>query len=235
MFKSIADEVGALTMADVSHIGGLIAGGVLDNPLDAGFDIVTTTTHKTLRGPRGGLILCRKRYAREIDSAVFPGLQGGPHMNNIAGAAITFRRAAEPAFKDYSNRILANARRLAESLSGAGIALVTGGTENHLLVIDVMTSFGIDGRTAQEALEHVGITSNKQVIPDDPLPPTRPSGLRVGTPAITTRGMDEDDMIELADLIVLVLRSGRGAPMSDIRTRVSNLSKRCPIPGYAVG
>ena len=235
MFKSIADEVGALTMADVSHIGGLIAGGVLDNPLDAGFDIVTTTTHKTLRGPRGGLILCRKRYAREIDSAVFPGLQGGPHMNNIAGAAITFRRAAEPAFKDYSNRILANARRLAESLSGAGIALVTGGTENHLLVIDVMTSFGIDGRTAQEALEHVGITSNKQVIPDDPLPPTRPSGLRVGTPAITTRGMDEDDMIELADLIVVVLRSGRGAPMSDIRTRVSNLSKRCPIPGYAVG
>jgi len=235
MFKSIADEVGALTMADVSHIGGLIAGGVLDNPLDAGFDIVTTTTHKTLRGPRGGLILCRERYAREIDSAVFPGLQGGPHMNNIAGAAITFRRAAEPAFKDYSNRILANARRLAESLSGAGIALVTGGTENHLLVIDVMTSFGIDGRTAQEALEHVGITSNKQVIPDDPLPPTRPSGLRVGTPAITTRGMDEDDMIELADLIVVVLRSGRGAPMSDIRTRVSNLSKRCPIPGYAVG
>ena len=232
MFKSIADEVGALTMADVSHIGGLIAGGVLDNPLDAGFDIVTTTTHKTLRGPRGGLILCRKRYAREIDSAVFPGLQGGPHMNNIAGAAITFRRAAEPAFKDYSNRILANARRLAESLSGAGIALVTGGTENHLLVIDVMTSFGIDGRTAQEALEHVGITSNKQVIPDDPLPPTRPSGLRVGTPAITTRGMDEDDMIELADLIVVVLRSGRGAPMSDIRTRVSNLSKRCPVPGY---
>ena len=179
-FKAIADEVGAMTMADIAHIGGLVAGGVMRNPIDAGFDIVTTTTHKTLRGPRGGLILCRKDHARVIDASVFPGLQGGPHMNNVAGAAITFRKAAEPEFRTYAAQVLANARTLADSLIAADVALVTGGTDNHLLVIDTVLSFGLDGREAERVLDRIGITANKQVIPDDPRPPLAAVGRAAG-------------------------------------------------------
>src|SRR5580692_7877657 len=158
-FKAVADEVGALTMADISHIGGLVAAGVMRNPFDAGFDIVTTTTHKTLRGPRGGLILSKRKYEKKIDSSVFPGLQGGPHMNNVAGAAITFKKAAEPEFVAYAQATLRNAKALAAALLSEDVTLVTGGTDNHLLVIDTVTSFDLDGRVAEEALDSIGITT----------------------------------------------------------------------------
>ncbi|MEI9885094.1 MAG: serine hydroxymethyltransferase [Rhizomicrobium sp.] len=231
-FKKVADEVGALTMADISHIGGLVAADAMRNPFDAGFDVVTTTTHKSLRGPRGGLILCQPQHAKKIDAAVFPGLQGGPHMNNVAGAAITFKKAAEPAFKDYARAILANAKALAAALTAEGARLVTGGTDNHLLVIDTVASFGLDGRAAEEALDRIGITTNKQVIPDDPRPPLRPSGVRLGTPACTTRGMNADDMRAIAKWMVQTLRSPDDAAATQkTHAEVRDLCRRYPVPG----
>src|SRR5688572_2590911 len=206
-FRAIADEVGALCMADVSHVGGLIAGGALANPVDAGFDIVTTTTHKSLRGPRGGMILCKSSLAQKIDAAVFPGMQGGPHMNAVAGIAVTMKLAAQPEFKTYAHQVVRNARALADELSKRGCSLITGGTENHLMVIDVVRSFDIDGRVAETALDLAGLTVNKQVIPDDPRPPLQPSGIRLGTPAMTTRGLKEPQMTQVADWIVRALRS----------------------------
>ncbi len=231
-FRAVADDVGALTFADVSHIGGLIAADVMRNPFDAGFDVVSTTTHKSLRGPRGGLILCKAKFAKQIDASVFPGLQGGPHMNNVAGAAITFKKAAEPAFRDYARAILANAKALADELTALGAALVTGGTENHLLVIDTVKSFGMDGREAERALDAVGITTNKQVIPDDPRPPLRPSGVRLGTPACTTRGMNEADMKQIAGWIVRALQNvnDTGA-VSRLHNDVREFCRRFPVPG----
>jgi len=230
-FRKVADEVGAMAMADISHIGGLVAAGVMRNPFDAGFDVVTTTTHKTLRGPRGGLILCRKPLAKAIDASVFPGLQGGPHMNNIAGAAIAFRKAAEPEFRLYAERVLSNALALAAGLVEGGARLVTGGTDNHLLVIDTIASFGLDGREAEEALDRIGITTNKQVIPDDPRPPLRPSGVRLGTPACTTRGMTNEDMKRLSGWMVEALRSpGDGALVERLRGEVQDLCQQHPVP-----
>ena len=231
-FKAVADEVEAVTMADISHIGGLVAADVMANPFDAGFDVVTTTTHKSLRGPRGGLILCRKTHAKAVDAAVFPGLQGGPHMNNVAGAAITFKKAAEPAFRDYATQVLKNARVLAQALIEQGVVLVTGGTDNHLMVMDTVASFGLDGRAAEEALDRIGITTNKQVIPDDPRPPLRPSGVRLGTPACTTRGMAEDDMTALAGWMVAALRSPEDAALTArLHGEVTALCRRHPVPG----
>jgi glycine hydroxymethyltransferase len=231
-FKAVAEAVEALTMADISHIGGLVAAEVMANPFDAGFDVVTTTTHKSLRGPRGGLILCRQALAKTIDAAVFPGLQGGPHMNNVAGAAITFKKAAEPEFRVYAAQILKNARALAAGLMAQGVTLVTGGTDNHLLVIDTVASFGLDGRAAEEALDRIGITTNKQVIPDDPRPPLRPSGVRLGTPACTTRGMDEADMALLAGWMVKVLRAPEDAALTErLRGEVTAFCRRHPVPG----
>ncbi len=231
-FRAIADEVGALTMADVSHVGGLIAGGALANPLDVGFDIVTTTTHKSLRGPRGGLILCKASLAQKIDQAVFPGMQGGPHMNAVAGIAVTMKLAAEPAFREYAQQVIRNARRLANELRQRGCALVTGGTENHLLVIDTVQSFGIDGRVAETALDAAGLTVNKQVIPDDPRPPLRPSGIRLGTPAMTTRGLGEAEMIQVADFMVRALRNpDDAAALGKIHEEVRALCARHPVPG----
>jgi glycine hydroxymethyltransferase len=233
-FKAVADEVGALTMADISHIGGLVAAGAMRNPFDAGFDVVTTTTHKTLRGPRGGLILSKKEHAARIDPAVFPGLQGGPHMNNVAGAAVTFKKAAEPAFKAYAEQTMRNAKVLARALMDEGASLITGGTDNHLMVVDVVKSFAIDGRAAQEALDAIGITANKQVIPDDPLPPVRPSGLRLGTPACTTRGMGEDDMRRIAAWIVGALRAPQDeAGLARMKAETEELCRRYPVPGIA--
>jgi glycine hydroxymethyltransferase len=230
-FRKVADDVGAMAMADISHIGGLVAAGVMRNPFDAGFDVVTTTTHKTLRGPRGGLILCRKPLAKAIDASVFPGLQGGPHMNNIAGAAIAFRKAAEPEFRLYAERVLSNALALAAGLVEGGARLVTGGTDNHLLVIDTIASFGLDGREAEEALDRIGITTNKQVIPDDPRPPLRPSGVRLGTPACTTRGMTNEDMKRLSGWMVEALRSpGDGALVERLRGEVQDLCQQHPVP-----
>ncbi|MFI4974564.1 MAG: serine hydroxymethyltransferase [Caulobacterales bacterium] len=233
-FKAVADEVGAMTMADISHIGGLVAAGVMRNPFDSGFDVVTTTTHKTLRGPRGGLILAKKDLGPTIDAAVFPGLQGGPHMNNIAGAAVTFKKAAEPAFRVYAEQVMKNAKVLAAGLMAQGVSLVTGGTDNHLLVIDCVKSFSIDGRVAQEALDKVGITTNKQVIPDDPLPPVRPSGLRLGTPACTTRGMGEDDMRQIARWIADTLRAPEDeAAIARTKAASQALCRGYPVPGIA--
>jgi glycine hydroxymethyltransferase len=231
-FKAIADEVGALTMADVSHVGGLVAADLLKNPMDFGFDVMTTTTHKSLRGPRGGLILSKKEYAKKIDSAVFPGLQGGPHMNNVAGAAVTFKKALEPEFRAYSKQVLANAQTLARELTAKGAKLVTGGTDNHLLVIDTVQSYGIDGRAAEEALDRIGITTNKQVIPDDPNPPLRPSGVRLGTPACTTRGMGEAEMTAIAGWIDQVLRAPEDQGLTEKLLGESRaMCRRHPVPG----
>ena len=233
-FRAIAEEVGALTMADVSHIGGLIAGGALANPLDAGFDVVTTTTHKSLRGPRGGMILCKSSLASKIDSAVFPGMQGGPHMNAVAGIAVTMRLAAQPEFMTYARQVLANAQALARDLKALECHLITGGTENHLLVIDTIRSFDIDGRVAETALDAAGLTVNKQVIPDDPRPPLRPSGIRLGTPAITTRGMKEPEMKRVAGWIVRALKSSQDADqLATIKREVTALCRRFPVPGLS--
>jgi glycine hydroxymethyltransferase len=229
-FQSIADDVGALAMADVSHLGGLIAGGALANPLDAGFDIVTTTTHKSLRGPRGGMILCRSRLAQKIDQAVFPGMQGGPHMNAVAGIAVTLKLAAQPAFRSYAQQVLVNAQ--AQQLQQLGCKLITGGTENHLMVIDTLQSFGIDGRVAEKALDDAGLTVNKQVIPDDPRPPLRPSGIRLGTPALTTRGMKEAQMSQVAQWMVEAMRShDNAARLGELQSAVMALCSRFPVPG----
>ncbi len=231
-FKKVADEVGALTMADVSHIGGLIAGGVMRNPFDAGFDLVTTTTHKSLRGPRGGMVLCTKKLAPAIDKSVFPGLQGGPHMNVIAGIAITLGKALRPEFKSYATQVLRNAKVLAAALAEGGGRLVTGGTDNHMMVLDTMKSFGLDGRVAEETLDVVSITTNKQIIPDDPNPPLRPSGIRLGTPAATARGMTEADMRELGGWIVKALRAhGDTAALAGLRREVEAFCGRFPVPG----
>lgn len=233
-FRRVADEVGALAMADIAHIGGLVAAGVMRNPFDAGFDIVTTTTHKTLRGPRGGMILSRKSLGKAIDASVFPGLQGGPHMNNVAGAAITFKKAAEPEFRVHAQQVLANAKALARGLTDEGVILITGGTDNHMMVVDTVASFGLDGREAEEALDRIGIATNKQVIPDDPRPPLRPSGVRLGTPACTTRGMTTEDMGRLARWMVQTLRDPHdAAAIAHTREEVRELCRRYPVPGIA--
>jgi glycine hydroxymethyltransferase len=230
-FKRIADSVGALTMADVSHIGGFIAGGVLANPLAHGFDVMTTTTHKSLRGPRGGLILCRRDFAKRIDKSVFPGLQGGPHMNAIAAIAVALKKAATPEFREYASRALANAKTLAARLVEHGAHLVTGGTDNHMLVVNTVASFGVEGRAAQATLDEVGLTANKQLIPDDPLPPMRASGIRLGTPAATTRGMGRDEMIAIADWFVRALRHhDKRDELDAIRSDVRALCARFPAP-----
>ena len=231
-FQKIADEVGAITMADVSHIGGLIAANVMRNPFDYGFDIVTTTTHKSLRGPRGGMVLCKKKFAAEIDKSVFPGLQGGPHMNVIAGVAITLGKALQPEFKAYGAAVLANAKALAQGLLDGGGKLVTGGTDNHMMVLDTVKSFGIDGKVAEEVLDRVSITTNKQIIPDDPNPPLRPSGVRIGTPAATARGMDQGDMAKLAGWMVAALQKrDDAAAIARIKGEVEAFCGRFPVPG----
>ncbi len=231
-FKRIADDIGALTMADVSHIGGLIAGNAMANPLDHGFDVMTTTGHKTLRGPRSGLILSRAEHRRKIDKAVFPGLQGGPHMNAVAALAITLGKALEPEFAVYARQVLSNAKVLADELMSRGAELVTGGTENHMMVLDTQESFGIDGRIAEETLDKVSITVNKQLIPDDPLPPLRPSGIRLGSPAATTRGMEEAEMKLLAEWIMDALRRHRDEERLDaMRQDIERFCLRFPVPG----
>ena len=232
MFKRAADEVGAMTMADVSHIGGLIAGKVSANPFHSGFDIVTTTTHKSLRGPRGGMILCRKPFKKAIDKAVFPGLQGGPHMNAVAGIAVTLAKALQDDFRTYARQVVDNAKVLADALSGHGAQLIAGGTENHLMVLDTVKSYDLDGRVAEETLDRVSITVNKQIIPDDPNPPLRPSGIRMGTPAATTRGFGAAEMERLAGWIDRALRShDDDASLDTIRGEVESFCLDYPVPG----
>ena len=212
-FAEIGNEVGAMLMADMSHIAGLIVSGVAKNPFDYGFHVITTTTHKTLRGPRGGLILSRgivgnplkkpektlENLPTLIDRAVFPGTQGGPHMHTIAAKAVAFGEALQPEFKDYAEQIVKNAKKLAEELQNRGFKLITGGTSNHLILADTHSSFGIDGKEAEIAMDKIGLTLNANAIPDDPLPRFRPSGIRLGTPAVTTRGAKEDDMEKIAE------------------------------------
>lgn len=226
--KTIADEVGAVTMADVAHIAGLIAGGVMKNPVLI-FDIVTTTTHKTLRGPRGGMIMCKKKFAEAIDKAVFPGLQGGPHENNIAAKAVAFLEALQPEFKEYAKQILKNAKALEAEFLARGYKLCFGGTDNHLLLID-LTNKNLSGKEAQIALDAAGITVNKNMIPDDPRPPMDPSGIRLGTPALTTRGMKEEEMKIIAGWIDEALTARHNpAALADVRDRVKNLTTNFPL------
>lgn len=230
-FRAVADEVGALLMADIAHIAGLVAAGVHPSPVPHAH-FVTTTTHKTLRGPRAGLILCTEEHAKEIDRAVFPGLQGGPLMHVVAAKAVAFREALADDFADYQRRIVANARRLASRLSDQGFRIVSGGTDNHVFLLDVTALDGVEltGKIAEEALETAAITTNKNAIPFDPKPPLVASGIRIGTPALTTRGMGEAEMDEVGDLMAEVLRApADGAVLEDVRGRVRALCERFPL------
>jgi len=229
-FRSIADEVGALQMVDAAHIAGLIAGGAHPTPVPHA-DVVTFTTHKTLRGPRAGTILCREQYAAAIDKAVFPGLQGGPLMHVVAAKAVAFRLAARPEFREYAAQIVANAQALATALTDEGFRIVSGGTDNHLMLVD-LRPFGVTGKVAQEALDLAGITTNKNAIPNDPEKPFVTSGLRLGTAAVTTAGMAEDQMVEIAALIARVLRAPDDlAVREEVREASARLcSKFVPYP-----
>ena len=233
-FAEIGNEVGAMLMADMSHIAGLIVSGVAKNPFDYGFHVITTTTHKTLRGPRGGLILSRgivgnplkkpektlENLPTLIDRAVFPGTQGGPHMHTIAAKAVAFGEALQPEFKDYAKQIVKNAKRLAEELQKRGFKLVTGGTSNHLILADIHSSFGIDGKEAEIAMDKIGLTLNANAIPDDPLPRFRPSGIRLGTPAVTTRGAKEDDMKKIAEWMRRSIDNRDNDELAELRKEV---------------
>jgi glycine hydroxymethyltransferase len=226
--KAIADEVGAITMADIAHIAGLIAGGQMNNPVPI-FDVVTTTTHKTLRGPRGGMIMCKEKFASAIDKAVFPGLQGGPHENNIAAKAVAFKEALLPEFKEYTAQIKKNAKVLETEFNRLGYKLCFGGTDNHLLLIDV-TMKNIGGKQAQIALDKAGITVNKNMIPDDTRSPFDPSGIRLGTPALTTRGMKETEMKAIAVWIdEAILNFDNEEKLADIKNQVKELTKNFPL------
>lgn len=244
-FAEIGNEVGALLMADMAHIAGLIAAGIAENPLDHGFHVMTTTTHKTLRGPRGGLILTNgvvsnplkapektlENIPTLIDRAVFPGTQGGPHMHVIAAKAVAFYEALQPEFVEYAKQVVKNARVLADELMKKNVRLITGGTSNHLILADIYSSFGIDGKMAEKALDTIGLSANANSIPNDALPPFRPSGLRLGTPALTTRGLKEEHMPLLASWIVEAINSrDDDQRLAELRAEVLNLVKNFPLP-----
>jgi glycine hydroxymethyltransferase len=246
-FADIAHEVGedCLLMADMAHIAGLIAGGVAKNPLDYGFHVITTTTHKTLRGPRGGLILSKgivgnplkapekkiENIPTLIDRAVFPGMQGGPHMHTIAAKAVAFGEALKPEFREYAAQIVKNAAKLATELEKRGFQLVTGGTSNHLILADVYKSFGIDGKVAEVALDKIGLTLNANSVADDPLPMYRPSGIRLGTPAATTRGLKEEHMEQIAEWMKQGIDSRKDeAKLIELREEVKGFISNYPLP-----
>lgn len=244
-FAEIGRETGTILMADIAHIAGLIAGGVLSNPFDAGFNVMTTTTHKTLRGPRSGLILSKgiasnplvkldktvENLPTIIDRTVFPGVQGGPHMNTILAKAVAFREAQKPEFSDYAHQIVKNAKKLSEGLMNRGVKLVTNGTDNHLMLLDVYKTYNINGDIAEKALDKAGLTTNKNVIPDDTLPPFRPSGIRIGTPAITSRGMKESDMDLVAGWIVDALTNYQNDQiLAKIKADITEFTKQFPLP-----
>jgi glycine hydroxymethyltransferase len=244
-FAEIGNEVGALLMADMAHIAGLIAGGVAKNPFDYGFHVITTTTHKTLRGPRGGLIMSRGTVSTPlrapektleniptlIDRAVFPGIQGGPHEHTIAAKAVAFGEALKPEFKEYAKQIVLNASALADAMIERGFSLITGGTSNHLILADVHKSFGLDGKIVEEALDKIGLTLNKNAIADDTLPPFRPSGIRLGTPAITTRGLKEKDMEQIAEWMKQAIDNREDEQkLSKLRDEVKKFALQYPLP-----
>lgn len=224
-FREIADEVGAYLMVDMAHIAGLVAAGLHPSPVPYA-DFVTTTTHKTLRGPRGGAILCKKEYAKQIDKAIFPGIQGGPLMHIIAAKAVSFKEALQDSFKEYQKQVLKNAKTLADSLMEKGFRLVSGGTDNHLMLIDVRNK-GLTGKKAEELLDHIGITVNKNTIPFETESPFVTSGLRIGTPAVTTRGMKEEEMKEIANIISLTLEEK--SDVDTLRGLVKSLCDRFPL------
>ncbi len=227
-FRLIADEVGAYLMVDMAHIAGLVAAGIHPSPVPYA-EFVTSTTHKTMRGPRGGFILARERFAKVIDKTIFPGIQGGPHMNVIAAKAVCFQEALTPEFKTYQQQVVANAKALAQVLKNAGFRLISGGTDNHLILVD-LTGHGLTGAEAEKALEKAGITVNKNAIPFDPLPPKITSGIRIGTPAVTTRGLREKEIEEVGEWIVAVLRDHQNESMlRDIRQKVSKLCQEFPL------
>jgi glycine hydroxymethyltransferase len=228
LFREVADEVGALLMVDMAHFAGLIAGGVYPSPVPVA-DFVTSTTHKTLRGPRSGFILCKEAHAKLVDSRVFPGIQGGPLMHVVAAKAVAFGEALRPAFKRYARQIVANAQALGESLASAGFRLVSGGTDTHLLLVD-LTSYNTTGAEAEKALEAAGITVNKNMIPFDKLPPTKTSGIRVGTPALTTRGLREAEMQRIGAWIAEVLKNpGDEKVRQRVRGEVEELTSSYPL------
>lgn len=232
-FGEIAREVGAVLAADIAHIAGLVVGGAHPSPVGHA-DVVTTTTHKTFRGPRGAMILCKKELAQAIDKAVFPGLQGGPHNHTTAAIAVAAKEAAEPSFKDYAKQIVANARALAEGLTERGFNLVTGGTDNHLILID-LTNKNVTGKIAAKALDRAGIVANYNAVPNDPRKPFDPSGLRIGTPAVTSRGMKVAEMQRLAGWIDAVVKApGDEALLARIAGEVRELCKGFPAPGIRV-
>lgn len=225
-FREIADASGAFLMADIAHIAGPVAAGLHESPVPYA-DFVTSTTHKTLRGPRGGVIMCREKYAKDIDRSVFPGVQGGPLMHIIAGKAVAFGEALKPEFKEYQKRIIANAARLAARFTENGIRLVSGGTDNHLMLLD-LTGTGVTGKELEKLLDEVHITANKNTIPKETLSPFVTSGLRLGTPAVTTRGMNEDDMVVIADLITEVIRK-KDACKAEVSAKVAALLAKYPL------
>ncbi len=244
-FAEIGNRVGALLMADIAHLAGMIAAGVLPNPLDYGFHVLTSTTHKTLRGPRGGIILSNGTVSNPlkspektieniptlIDREVFPGFQGGPHEHTIAAKAVAFREASTPEFKKYAEKILSNAKQLADDLMAEGFKLLTNGTDNHLIQIDMMKSLNIDGRLAQDVLDEIGLSANCNSIADDILPPYRPSGLRLGTPAMTTRGLSEEHMSIIAKWMITALKNHKDkALLAKLKEEVRDFSIQFPLP-----
>lgn len=227
-FRQIADEVGALLMADIAHIAGLVVADLHPSPIPH-CQFVTTTTHKTLRGPRGGLIMCREEFAKSIDRALFPGIQGGPLMHIIAAKAVAFLEALQPDFKDYQHRLVANAAAMAERMVGLGFRIVSGGTDNHVFLVDV-ASAGHTGKLVEKALEKAAITVNKNTIPFDSKPPLVASGIRIGTPAVTSRGMEEAQMVEIANLIGNALENPPDEEhLANVRSRVLELCERFPL------
>ncbi|MDD9148263.1 MULTISPECIES: serine hydroxymethyltransferase [unclassified Sporolactobacillus] len=227
-FREIADEVGAYLMADMAHIAGLVAAGLHPSPIPY-CDFVTTTTHKTLRGPRGGMIFCKERFAKKLDKAIFPGIQGGPLMHIIAAKAVAFGEALQPSFKEYEGRIVANAKAFAEALQKHGLTLVSGGTDNHLVLVD-LRNLGITGKKAEAVLDSIGITTNKNTIPFDPEKPFVTSGIRMGTPAVTTRGFNEDDMREVASVIAGALKNPDDETvLAESASRVRALTDKYPL------
>ncbi len=232
-FVEIAKEVGAYTVADIAHITGLIAGGVLQNPFDHGFDVMTMTTHKSLRGPRGGMIVVREEVdiAKRINKAVFPGMQGGPQMHTVAAKAVAFGEALHPSFKDYAAQVVKNAKAMEEVFKAAEVRLLCGGTDNHMLLADVYGSLGVTGQEAETVLDEVGITLNKNMIADEPRTAMDPSGIRFGTPALTTRGMREAEATQLAELMLATLKAKEdNAAKVQLRQQVKDLCERFPVP-----
>jgi len=234
-FGEIAREVGAVMLVDMAHIAGLVAAGVHPSPVPHA-DVVTTTTHKTLRGPRGGIILCREEHAKAVDKAVFPGTQGGPLMHIIAAKAVAFREALDPSFNEYSRQTVANARALGEGMMEAGFSLVSGGTDNHLILVDLRDRGELTGKAAEHALEAAGITVNKNTVPGEPRSPFVTSGLRIGTPALTTRGMKEAEMRQVAAWIARILEAPESETVRDrVRAEVRQLAEGFPLYPELVG